>query len=163
MTGPVSIPAPHVDDRETARFEYWTGHGLPDAFVNDRELAERTYYGAYGFYDSGCVGSAELLVPTKDLDDAKHRARAALNHGVLRRPVGGELRPERATPYALGWLAGVALLFCCGGASASVECAECERETTSTNRCVVCGAEPLCPYCIGSREHDCVRSGEVDG
>ncbi len=27
----------------------------------------------------------------------------------------------------------------------------------------VCGGEPLCPYCIGSREHDCVRSGEVDG
>lgn len=117
MTGPVSIPALHVHDREAARFAYWTGCDVPDAFVNDRELAERTYFGAYGFYDSGCVGPTEPLVPTKDLDDAKCRARAALNHGVLRRPVGGELRPERATPYALGWLAGRALLFCCGGPS----------------------------------------------
>lgn len=47
--------------------------------------------------------------------------------------------------------------------SPAVVCVECERETTNANACAVCGGEPLCPYCIGSREHDCVRSGEVDG
>lgn len=44
-----------------------------------------------------------------------------------------------------------------------VTCAECERVTSNESRCVVCGTEPLCPYCIGAREHDCVRAGEVDG
>lgn len=46
---------------------------------------------------------------------------------------------------------------------AEVTCSECERVTANESRCVVCGMEPLCPYCIGAREHDCVRSGEVDG